>query len=703
MARGRRRSLLRRGTAAATVIVVLSGSTWALFSLRGLDDPQPSSGLTELGEITRIPLGAPPQLIAANDHAAWAIASLRQGEGTDADALFRVDRVTGDVRRLDVGAWVMAVGASGDRAWALACVRDAPPTALGSCARAALVELGPGGTEVGRVDVGPASSPTSIAVVGDRVAVWTEDEEGLAVVRGGVVERRIDCCQSLLFAGGFGALWTARGGGMAKVDLATGGQETIEGPEPCSHFGSIAAGEGSVWTTSCDGRVWKVDPATKLVSATVEAGEGEMLGVGDGSVWVGSRSQGNEISIRRIDPQSGAVGPKTTIPGSVGNPSFASKGLAGGDPLFSAIGGGTLWFSNYTEGELVRIDLRSKDEPPPRPAVRHFDMGGRPIRPVVVAYGAAWFTVQYPETGMGLARIDVETGEITRVRAAGHAGFIAAGAGSIWTASCTSAGPDCGNETTIFRIDPTTLDLVATIDLPQAIFGIAFGAGSLWVTTSDGRDGHLRRIDPETNSVSLMIDGWACCQGTAFGEGSLWALGKIGGKFDGELARFDPATEEIHLQPKIRPHYRWGGHRLAVGEGAVWVHATGLGPSALVRIDPATGEITHTNEDLQRWFAWFAVGEGGVWVVRPSETTPCLELVRLDPSDGRSQTVALVAIENEPAYANIGVVGPLLGVGVGGQAAWITIDQSYEVIRVDLDRLDEGPFTDPACTASPSN
>jgi hypothetical protein len=339
-----------------------------------------------------------------------------------------------------------------------------------------------------------------------------------------------------------------------------------------------------------------------------------------------------------------------------------------------------------------------------RSAIEHYNMGGRPIRPVLVAYGAAWFTIQYPENGMGLARIDEQTDEIRRVPAAGHAGWMAAGAGSLWVGSCTSPEPACGNETTVFRIDPTTLDSMASINLGQPIFGMAFGAGSLWVTTSDGRNGHLQRIDPASNAVSSTIDGWACCQGVGYSEGSVWGLGKIGGKFDGELGRLDPATEQIYLQPKIRPHFRFGGRLLEVGEGAVWMWAIGSGhDSALVRVDPGTGEITHANEDVSRAFGWFSAGEGGVWLARPSETTPCIELVRLDPSDGRSQTVALVAIENEPAYVNIGIGGVSLGVGVGDGAAWITIDQNYEVIRVDLDRLDEGPITDPACTASPAN
>ncbi|MEX2459444.1 MAG: hypothetical protein WD770_10725 [Actinomycetota bacterium] len=685
-----------------TALVVLAASAWALFALRPLDRERSPAALSEVGPITRIPLGVPPQLIAANEHAAWTIAG-PVGVGGRDDGLFRVDRATGQARQIELRGKVMGVGASGDSAWALAC-QTPEPSGPESCADAALVELDPQGAESGRVDVGPASSPTSIAAVGDAVAVLTAD--GLAVVRDGVVERHIDCCRSLLFAGGFGSVWSAREGAVDRVDPSGGGiQATIEELEPCTHFGSIAAGEGSVWITSCDGRVWKIDPSTNRVGDVIDAGSGRMLAAGDGSVWVGSRTEENDITFGRIDPRTGEVGPPTTIPGSLGLPEFVPKTF-GPHPLFSAIGGGTLWFSNYTEGELVRIQLRSPDhELAALPAVSRFDVGGRPTRPIAVGFGAAWIILQDGGPGrMALARIDGTTGAIVRVTAAGEAGYVAVGDGSVWTATCANPDAERCSRALILRIDPATLEVTAEIPIEGSIFGITYGAGSLWLMERDYIDGFLIRIDPGSNRVVAKIGDWACCSGLAVGEGAVWGLGSVG-RSNGELTSLDPVTEEVTALPRLHPRFRFGGQKLTVGEGAVWVIVgTGSGfygsHHAIARIDPATGKVTDVAPDIG--FGWFAAGEGAVWFARPVAGVRCVELIRLDPSDARSEVVRVVPM-GRARYIDTGIGGPAVGVGVGEGAAWITIDQSYEVIRIDLASLGTEPVRDPGCTASPSN
>jgi DNA-binding beta-propeller fold protein YncE len=84
-------------------------------------------------------------------------------------------------------------------------------------------------------------------------------------------------------------------------------------PAPTIHvpamLGRIAAGEGGVWITEGHRgqRVYRIDPKTNTVAATLSVGEEPWdIGVVAGAVWVGGRG-----AIHRIDPATNAV---TSIP-----------------------------------------------------------------------------------------------------------------------------------------------------------------------------------------------------------------------------------------------------------------------------------------------------------------------------------------------------------------------------------------------------
>ena len=71
-----------------------------------------------------------------------------------------------------------------------------------------------------------------------------------------------------------------------------------------------------------------------------------------------------------------------------------------------------------------------------------------------------------------------------------HRPAVAVGAGSIWVVA-----NDAGK---VFRVDPATGSVQATIDVPNA-YNIAFGNGAAWTTGS----GDMSRIDPATNEVTF--------------------------------------------------------------------------------------------------------------------------------------------------------------------------------------------------------
>ena len=104
----------------------------------------------------------------------------------------------------------------------------------------------------------------------------------------------------------------------------------------------LAVGEGSVWTLNQgDGSISRVDLKSNKVVATIEAGipgEGGEIAVGEGSVWATSF----EFPITRIDPASNKVVQQFYGPG--------------GDAI--RVGLGAVWLSNLLEGNVWRLDPR---------------------------------------------------------------------------------------------------------------------------------------------------------------------------------------------------------------------------------------------------------------------------------------------------------------------------------------------------------
>ncbi len=104
----------------------------------------------------------------------------------------------------------------------------------------------------------------------------------------------------------------------------------------------IAVGAGAVWTLNQgDGSVSRIDPKTNTVAATIEVGvpgTGGDIAVGEGSVWVTSF----EFPLSRIDPSTNAVVQQ-----------FYGKG---GDAVRAGLG--AVWLSNLEAGKVWRLDPR---------------------------------------------------------------------------------------------------------------------------------------------------------------------------------------------------------------------------------------------------------------------------------------------------------------------------------------------------------
>jgi YVTN family beta-propeller protein len=104
----------------------------------------------------------------------------------------------------------------------------------------------------------------------------------------------------------------------------------------------LTIGGGFIWTLNqTNGDVSKVDPKTNKVVETIEVGvpgRGGEIAFGEGSVWVTSF----EFPISRIDPALGKVVQQ-----------FAGEG---GDAI--RVGLGSVWLSNIRAGTVWRLDPR---------------------------------------------------------------------------------------------------------------------------------------------------------------------------------------------------------------------------------------------------------------------------------------------------------------------------------------------------------
>jgi virginiamycin B lyase len=147
---------------------------------------------------------------------------------------------------------------------------------------------------------------------------------------------------SYAVAFGEGAVWVTSTDNnvLTRVNAHTNlVEETIAvGPRP--RF--LAVGEGSVWTVNQgDGTISRVDVKANKVVATIEAGipgPGGEIAVGEGSVWVTSF----EYPITRIDPSTNKVAQQ-----------FYGEG---GDAI--RVGHGSVWLSNLRQANVWRLDPR---------------------------------------------------------------------------------------------------------------------------------------------------------------------------------------------------------------------------------------------------------------------------------------------------------------------------------------------------------
>lgn len=172
---------------------------------------------------------------------------------------------------------------------------------------------------------------------------------------------------------------------------------------------------------------------------------------------------------------------------------------------------------------------------------------------------------------------------------------IRSGAGSIWVSTHRSYN--------LYRIDPRTNKIVATIDIGREMCGrIEVGFGEAWVPRCDEPNG-IVVVDAAKNRVRKVVPAFGL--DVAFANGSVWVP-----SVSGDLDRVDPVSLKTTASiPKA------GGY-VAFDGTSVW----SLGDGGILRqIDPQTNAVVWTTTvpdtvldsylDAYLGYLWLAGGE----------------------------------------------------------------------------------------------
>ncbi len=228
----------------------------------------------------------------------------------------------------------------------------------------------------------------------------------------------------------------------------------------------IVEANGRAWvTTGIDNSVVPIDVRSGGVHEAIHlsrdpSASAFAVTVGAGALWVASGDQ-----LLKIDLASGTVVP-VPEPGSTP----CCHGLHD-----VAFGEGAIWLADVSE-TVIRVS------PSGNRVTGSTELGVIPAA-VTTGYGAVWLALPDPTRPLAaLWRVDAQTVRVTQTITLGTSnGYqvtldIASGDGSLWITNF-----DAG---TLDRVDPTTLTVIATIDIGNHPSGVTFGAGRVWVTVS---------------------------------------------------------------------------------------------------------------------------------------------------------------------------------------------------------------------------
>jgi len=253
--------------------------------------------------------------------------------------------------------------------------------------------------------------------------------------------------------------------------------------------------------------------------------------------------------------------------------------------------------------------------------VRHVLVGRRPVA-VAIGHGSVW--VANADDGT-VSRIHPDRHELIRTIGIGAPAIdLAVTTDAVWVAN--------GSDGTVSRIDPSADAVVETIDLRGSselawnpTYAVDADDDSVWIAAGPH---HVLRIDPTTNEPSAIIDVGHVPVGLALGQDALWVVTSAE-----RALRIEPhtntATAEVPIGDPVA---------LTAGKQGVWVSDS---RGQVWRINPDTGTVTQTTP-VGGGLVGLCATDGAVFAADNADGT----VVQIDPQDGR--VVSLIPVGHAP-------------------------------------------------------
>ena len=251
----------------------------------------------------------------------------------------------------------------------------------------------------------------------------------------------------------------------------------------------------------------------------------------------------------------------------------------------------------------------------------HVLVGRRPVA-VAIGHGSVW--VANADDGT-VSRIDHDRHELMRTIGIGAPAIdLAVTTDAVWVAN--------GSDGTVSRIDPGADAVVETIDLrgsSELVWNPAYAVDaddhSVWIAAGPR---YVLRIDPTTNETSAVIDVGHVPVGLALGEEALWVVTTAE-----RALRIEPLTNTATAEVPVGDPVA-----LTAGEQAVWVSDL---RGQIWRINPYTATVSQTTP-VGRGMVGLCATNGMLFAANNADST----VVQIDAQDGR--VVGIVPVGHAP-------------------------------------------------------
>jgi DNA-binding beta-propeller fold protein YncE len=241
---------------------------------------------------------------------------------------------------------------------------------------------------------------------------------------------------------------------------------------------------------------------------------------------------------------------------------------------------------------------------------------------VAIGHGSVW--VANADDGT-VSRIDHDRHELMRTIGIGAPAIdLAVTADAVWVAN--------GSDGTVSRIDPGADAVVETIDLrgsSELVWNPAYAVDaddhSVWIAAGPR---YVLRIDPTTNETSAVIDVGHVPVGLALGEEALWVVTTAE-----RALRIEPLTNTATAEVPVGDPVA-----LTAGEQAVWTSDL---RGQIWRINPYTATVSQTTP-VGRGMVGLCATNGMLFAANNADGT----VVQIDAQDGR--VVGIVPVGHAP-------------------------------------------------------